>query len=30
MAGDCEELARAAFDAGSNDNITAVLLQVSR
>jgi serine/threonine protein phosphatase PrpC len=28
MAGDCEAIAKAAYDAGSSDNITAVLLAV--
>lgn len=29
MQGDCEQLVRAAYDAGSSDNITAVLLSVA-
>jgi PPM family protein phosphatase len=30
MAGDCDALVRAAYEAGSSDNITAVLIGVSR
>jgi serine/threonine protein phosphatase PrpC len=30
MAGDCEALVRAAYDAGSSDNITAVLIELGR